>query len=121
MRSFAATIFAASLVFAGYSHAQLNKCMGPDGKVSYSDKACATNSTKKEAVQIQENTLDGSSARQDVQNVKIKEAVQGALQVGSGKCRFYHYAVGGEMGKQLAVIAKEECLANIAARISGQP
>jgi hypothetical protein len=39
-----------SLTLAGASHAQLRKCVGPDGRVTFSDVACSSNAKSTEVI-----------------------------------------------------------------------
>lgn len=49
------------LVFACASHAQLRKCVGPDGRVTFSDMGCASNSKSAEVISAKPS-MQGSDA-----------------------------------------------------------
>ncbi len=51
------------LLLAGQAHAQLTKCKGPDGKITYSDVACDNKSTEGAMTQGSVSTLDTSGLR----------------------------------------------------------
>ena len=117
------TTFAISVVmiFAmNDSSAQLRKCVGPDGKVTYSDTLCSSTAIQKSDVKVYENALDSSEARTAVESVKKKELADQAIQQGSGTCKFEYYAIGDSKGKEIARAAKQECLNNLAAKATGQ-
>lgn len=105
----------------GSLHAQVRKCTGLDGKVTYSDFVCSGNTTKETSVKTDANTIDASGFRQDGQGHKTSEAADQAMRQGAAKCRFSYYAIGDTKGKDLAAAAKQECLSNIEMKASGQP
>lgn len=70
-------VFIVFTIFAliGTAQAQLRKCTGPDGKVTYSDVLCAGNSTST-SVKPRDNTLDSSGQRESslrLENQNLKE------------------------------------------------
>lgn len=105
----------------GSAHAQVRKCTGPDGKVTYSDFICGKDTANEANVRTDYNTIDSSGSRLDAQRMKTDEAVNAAMQAGGSKCKFSYFAYGDEKGKSLAAAAKQECLNNIKAKASGQP
>lgn len=102
-------------------NAQLRKCVGSDGKITYSDVLCATGTKSESGVHISENTLDASGDRAAATNYKEKAAVENAVLQDGGQCKFSYYTLSDENGKRLAEAAKRECLENIAARALGKP
>lgn len=116
--------FFAALLFAsliGPAQAQVRKCTGPDGKVTYSDFVCAGSASKEDRVKTNANTIDASGYRQEAQREKTNQAVDAAVQQGASKCKFASYKYGDSKGQELAAAAKQECLSNLAAKASGQP
>ena len=105
----------------GTADAQVRKCTGPDGKITYSDFICGKNTASEASVRTDYNTIDSSGSRLDAQRMKTDEAVKAALQKDGGSCKFSYFALGDEKGKTLAAAAKQECLDNIRAKASGQP
>ena len=103
------------------AQAQVRKCTGADGKVTYSDFMCSSSTSNETGVRTNANTIDASGLREDSKRYKTAEAVDQAMQQGSSKCKFAYYAVGDSKGQDLAAAAKQECLSNIAAKASGQP
>lgn len=102
----------------GSSFAQVRKCVGPDGKVTYSDYVCKSTAMKESSVKLNENTLDGSTMRDEVRKNKDNEAADSAVR--SGACKFDYYKYGDETGASLAAEAKRECLANIVKKRNGE-
>lgn len=98
--------------------AQVRKCIGPDGKVTYSDYVCKSTAMKESSVKLNENTIDGAVMRDEVSKGKDQEAVASAAQ--SGLCKFTYYTLGDETGASLAAEAKKECLDNIVKKRNGK-
>jgi hypothetical protein len=105
----------------GPAYGQVRKCIGQDGKVTYSDSICGIGTAKEDGVRVNANTIDSSGLRGQVDKYRGDEAVEKATQQGSKTCKFASYAYGDEKGKALAAEAKEECLSNIAAKARGLP
>jgi hypothetical protein len=114
-------LIATATVLCFAAHAQVRKCTGPDGKVTYSDFVCASNTSKESGIKTNANTLDASGLREDSQRYKTAGEVERAMQQGASKCKFAYYSIGDAKGKELAAAAKQECLSNIAAKANGQP
>jgi hypothetical protein len=125
-------ILATLLFVCVSSNGQVRKCKGPDGKITYSDTLCSTNTVSESGVQTNANTMDASTLRQDMSREKAEAleaadrrqteaTVNRAMQAGSSSCKFSYLAIGDEKGKQLADAAKQECLLNIQAKAKGQP
>lgn len=108
----------AAAMTSASSLAQVRKCVGPDGKVTYSDYVCKSTAMKESSVKLNENTLDGSTMRDEVRKNKDNDAVDSAVQ--SGACKFDYYKYGDETGAGLAAEAKRECLANIIKKRNGE-
>jgi hypothetical protein len=109
------------VVFSGVSQGQVRKCVGPNGKVTYSDFLCAGGTASETNVRTDANTIDSSAYRQKAQKMKSEEEVGKAMQLGASKCKFTYLAIGDAKGKELALAAKQECLDNIKAKATGQP
>lgn len=105
----------------GPAQAQVRKCTGHDGKVTYSDFVCAGSASKEVRVNTNANNVDAAGYRQDAQRDKTAQAVDAAVQQGASKCKFAAYKYGDSKGQELAAAAKQECLNNLAAKTSGQP
>lgn len=120
MKLFAILFIAACAVSIG-AQAQTRKCVGTDGKVTYSDFMCANNTARETEVKTNANTLDASGMREDAKRMRTGEAVDQAMNEQSGQCRFSYFANGDSLGKTLAAAAKQECLSNIKARVTGEP
>ncbi len=113
-------VFYIAFGFTTTVYAELRKCVGSDGKVTYSDVLCVSGTKSESGVRINENSIDASGDRALVKQHKGKEAVESAMRDGTGKCKFSYYSLGDDTGKQLAANAKKECLENIAATATGQ-
>ena len=109
------------IVLIGPVQAQVRKCTGPDGKVTYSDFVCVSSTSKEERVSTNANTIDTSAYRQEVQREKVAQAVDDAMLQSPSKCKFAFYTLADTKGQELAAAAKQECLHNLAANASGQP
>ena len=105
----------------GLAQAQVRKCTGPDGRVTYSDFVCGANTVRETGVNTNNNTLDASGMREDAQRSRSQDAVAQAQQQGAGRCRFSYFELGDSKGKALAADAKAECLSNLSAKALGQP
>ncbi len=110
------TLALLSIAIMGSLQAQVRKCTGLDGKVTYSDFVCSGDTAKETGVKTDVNTIDASGFRQDSQRDKTDHL----MQQGASKCKFSYYAIGDTKGKDLATAAEQECLSNIAAKASGQ-
>jgi hypothetical protein len=116
------TIFLTILMATAFAaHGQIRKCIGADGKVTYSDFVCAQNTSNETAVRAGHNTIDSSGYRQEARRMNDDKAVNAALQTDGEKCKFSYYVSGDAHGKTLADSAKKECLNNIKAKTLGQP
>ena len=110
------------LLLAGQAHAQLRKCTGPDGKVTYSDVLCAGGSSATSIKTPNSNSLDMSGMRRQIENAQAKERQDAAQQaITKQDCKFEYYSVGDAKGQQLAANAKAECLRNNEAKVTGGP
>lgn len=101
--------------------AQVRKCVGPNGKVTYSDSLCAGGTASETSVRTDANTLDSSGYRQQAEQMRSNAAVDQAMSQEASSCKFEYMALGDSKGKALASAAKQECLANIRAKATGQP
>ena len=122
-----ALLIVATLLFCTNAQAQLRKCVGVDGRVTYSDVMCSTDSTSGTIKNPNGNTLDASGFRQHVQKSNAeKEAEEqrlaaAARQSPPQECKFAYFSIGDEKGKRLSANAKAECLQNNEAKLQGQP
>ena len=82
---------------------------------------CAGSTAHKAGVKTNANTIDASGYRQDAQRNKTAQAVDEAMQRDASKCKFSSFKNGDSKGQELAAAAKQECLSNIVAKVSGQP
>jgi hypothetical protein len=98
------------------AQAQLRKCTGVDGKVTYSDVLCASTSTT-QSVKVHENSLDTSALRQEGRNLESRSLMTAP----PTECKFKAFENGDEKGKVLGPKATEECIKNIQARKEGRP
>lgn len=118
------TIFFTVLLCATFinsASAQVRKCVGANGKVTYSDFICEANTTKEQEVKTNANTIDGSAMRASAKSDKERSVADAAVSRGAKQCDFKRSSVGNEQGNALADAAKEECLANLAAAALGKP
>lgn len=99
--------------------AQARKCVGPDGKVTYSDVVCNTTS-KESALSMTENNLDHSGMRQQAGKQAAEADMAAARASPPPQCKFKYYVTGDSLGKTLAAQAKEECIQNAIAKRQGK-
>lgn len=117
----------AVLLAASAASAQVVKCRGADGRVTYSDGPCAAGAPG-QAVNVQGNVLDGAADRAAAAELRRAEAqttaerqMQALMQNPPQQCRFKHFQIGDRQGKVLADNAKRECIQNLQAEKNGQP
>lgn len=116
------TIIAATLILVVCTaQAQVRKCTGPDGKVTYSDFICGKDTARESQVSTDANTIDSSGFRQEAQNNRAEKIRADAKQSGSKKCTFNYYSMADSKGKELAEAATKECYSNIVAKETGGP
>lgn len=109
--------------------AQVFKCKGSNGKVTYSDAACGM-PDEMERVKTNQNTMDASGDRRNVETLRAKTEME-ALQLRDSRelqalqynpppqCKFKSYK--DARGKRLAEDATQECLQNVIAERRGSP
>lgn len=107
MKKFIFAALALGVCFA--SNAQLRKCVGPDGKVTYSDVVCTGNSATHN-VKLHDNTLDTSGLRAEGQRIEQNERYASLMQNPPQECRFKSYKNNDQKGKALADLAQQECV-----------
>lgn len=100
--------------------AQVNKCKGPNGKVIYSDAACAMPEDM-QRVKTNQNTVDGSGDRRNAEEVRAKSAMDALMNNPPAQCKFGAFKYNDQKGKALANDAQQECLRNVLAEQSGSP
>lgn len=116
-----AVIIATILLLSFNAHAQVRKCTGPDGKVTYSDVLCASPSARESTVDTSANTIDHSGLRKEAQRMRETEELDSLATNTPRECRFKFYAYGDPKGKVLSEKAKNECIRNIVAAKQGKP
>jgi hypothetical protein len=118
-RTIAALLLLASIV--GTAHAQVRKCLLPDGNVTYSDVLCTKNVAKQVDVNLIANSVDKSPARAEARKFAHDKLVAQARQREPNRCTFsIEPSIQGD-GKQLAEAATQECFSNILAPQTGNP
>lgn len=117
------TILLAALLLAATCgvQAQVKKCVGPDGKVTYSDALCSKETTSQSGVRTDANAIDSSGLRQEARNNRAEQIRSDAKASGTKQCNFSYYAMGDSKGKEMAEAATKECYANIVAKETGGP
>jgi hypothetical protein len=116
--------FALCFSLASPSFAQVFKCKGPNGKVVYSDAACGM-PDEMERVKTNQNTMDASGDRRNVEMLRAKTEIEaleyqerGELAVLESnpppECKFKSYK--NARSKRLAEDATQECLKNVIAK-----
>ena len=121
-------VVVATFLIGANAQAQLRKCTGPDGKVTYSDVLCSNTSSTSSIRNPDGNTLDTSGFRKQVQKMQTvqdeadaNERLSAARQKNTPQeCKFAYFSLGDEKGKKLAANAKEECLRNNEAKKVGE-
>jgi hypothetical protein len=114
-------IIVAALLLSFGSQAQVRKCTGPDGKVTYSDVLCTNPSARESSVDTSANTLDHSGLRKEAQRMRETEELDALATNTPRECRFKFHAYGDPKGKVLSEKAKNECIRNIVAAKQGKP
>lgn len=121
MKNIILVIVAAFLTY-GAVHAQVRKCIGSDGKVTYSDFVCAANTASETSVRTNQNTVDHSAQRKDVRQAldatEAEKILSGPAPV---ECKFKSFKNGDAKGKVLADKAQFECVRNILNAKQGMP
>ncbi|MFC4922991.1 DUF4124 domain-containing protein [Delftia deserti] len=119
--------FALALAAIGHAHAQVTRCKGPNGQTIYSDRPCEDGS-KGQSVNVDANTIDGEYDRRDADKNRMNAArearareVDRMINNPPQECKFRHFAIGDSKGKELARLAKHECIENMFRERDGQP
>lgn len=119
--------FALALAAIGHAHAQVNRCKAPNGQTVYSDRPCEDGS-KGQSVNVDANTIDGEYDRRDAEKNRMNAArdarareVDRLVNSPPQECKFRHFSIGDSKGKELARLAKHECIENIFRERDGQP
>lgn len=102
-----------TLLICFAAQAQVRKCTGPDGKVTYSDSLCSGNTSRESAISTNANTIDGSNLRREGQRIRADEETANAMQNAPPECKFKSYKNNDSKGKALADKAQLECVRNI--------
>lgn len=106
---------------AGTAHAQVRKCILPDGKVIYSDVLCSKDVAKQADVNLIANTVDKSPERAEARKFALERLIAQARRREPNKCKFsVEPSIQGD-GEQLAEAATHECFSNMVAEQTGRP
>lgn len=106
---------------AGTAHAQVRKCILPDGKVTYSDVLCSKDVAMQADVNLVANSADKSPARAEARRFAVERLITLARNREPNRCKFsIEPSIRGD-GRQLAEDATHECFANIVAEQTGHP
>ncbi|MES2582471.1 MAG: hypothetical protein V4627_07120 [Pseudomonadota bacterium] len=118
-KTIAALLLLATL--ACTTHAQVRKCLLPDGNVTYSDVLCTNDAAKQADVNLIAHTVDKSPARADARKFARERLITQARQREPDRCKFsVEPSIQGD-GQQLAEAATHECFSNILAAQTGNP
>lgn len=118
-KTIAALLLLASL--AASAHAQVRKCILPDGKVTYSDVLCNKDVAKQADVNLVANTTDKSPERAQARKFAMERLIALARQREPYRCTFsVEPSIQGD-GEHLAEAATHECFSNIVAEQTGHP
>lgn len=104
------------LIFCTPALAQMKKCTGSDGKITFSDVACKGGSSSETIRYPEGNSLDTSGLRQQAKQLADSDLERSP----PVECKFDYFGPGAEKGKVLAANAKQECLRNIQAKKEGR-
>ena len=105
------------------AQAQLRKCTGADGKVTYSDVVCS-NTSVEGGVKNRVSNMDMPGLKREVDNSrqeKTNASINEMMANPPLECKFKSYVNNDEKGKLLADKAKRECIQNILAAKEGRP
>jgi hypothetical protein len=116
------------ILLTGSADAQMRKCVGADGKVTYSDVLCANTAdrdtlilrapTTEERSQRQVEATNASSTRATAQTATIRAQI---MSTEYPECQFEYYASGGARAQAVVENARRECKENkVAEAIGGQ-
>lgn len=103
------------------AHAQVRKCLLPDGTVTYSDVLCTKDTAKQADVKLKPHSADTSPARAEVRKYALDKLIAQARQREPNRCKFSIETSVLADGKQLAEAATQECFSNLLAEQSGNP
>lgn len=105
----------------GAAHAQVRKCLLPNGGVTYSDVLCAKDVAKEADVNLIAHSADKSPARAEARKFATDRLVAQARQREPERCKFsVDPSIQGD-GRQLAEAATHECFSNLLAARTGHP
>ncbi len=114
----AALLLATALT--GAAQAQVRKCIGPDGKVTYSDALCSKDTANEAGVRTDVNTIDASGARADARKYRMDKLIAEAKRKDPNLCKFRVDPSDVGNGTRLADAATQECYLNLGAADAGQ-
>lgn len=102
-----------TLLLAFGSQAEIRKCTGADGKVTFSDSACAVNTVSEQGVKVYANTnsQDMSADRRAAAASGKRDRIDSMLASPPEECKFRSSA--SQDSKTLAANAARECVENI--------
>lgn len=113
----------AVLVICIAAQAQMRKCTGADGKITYSDVLC-TNASVETGVSNRVSNMEMPGLRQGADMIRQDKARASTDQMMANppmECKFKSFAYNDEKGKLLADKAQLECVKNIQAAKEGRP
>ena len=106
------------ITFCGLSAAQVRKCVGADGKVTYSDAICNSGMASTAVRNLDVNNIDNSGFRREAEAINVGLEDERLRQNPPLECQF-RFHPRDEKGKTLAYKAQEECVRNLLAQRKG--
>ena len=100
------------------ANAQVRKCVGPSGKITYSDSLCESGNSTTVVRNLEANNLDNSGSRQQVEAAAVERNREEIIRNPPIECRFKSHS-RDEKGRALANRAQEECIQNLLAKQKG--
>lgn len=110
----------AIVAFCAPSAAQVRKCIGAEGKVTYSDVICSSGAASTVVRNLDVNNIDNSGFRREVEAVNAALENEKLRQNPPLECQF-RFHPRNEKGKVLAYMAQEECIKNLLTQRNGAP
>jgi hypothetical protein len=118
-------LFVITALFFVAASAQMRKCVGADGKVTYSDVVCASTADK-DTLMLRAPTPEERGQQRQTDAAKANSAQTAAIRAQImnteyPECKFEYYASGGARAKAIVDNAKRECKENKVAETLGGP
>ena len=121
MKTTIAALLLLATLAGATAHAQVRKCILPDGKVTYSDVLCTHDVAKEADVNLTANSADKSPVRAEARKFAMERLITQTREREPNKCKFsIEPSIKGD-GKQLAEDATHECFYNMLAVQTGGP